>query len=235
MIQLVIDIGNTAFKVATFDNQYRVDKKVFLKESEIIRYLKTVNYDHVIVSDVRGENHQWLPSDSMILSHTLQFPFINQYKSKTTLGTDRLAGVSGAVSLYPNRNVLIIDMGTCITYDLLTKDAKYQGGGISPGIRMKFKALNNFTGKLPLVEEFEDVKLVGQSTIECIQSGVLMGTLGEIESIISKYGQLYENLVVLMTGGDTKYFETKIKAPIFVNPDLVLVGLNTILLHNVKN
>ncbi len=162
-------------------------------------------------------------------------PLINRYKTPETLGKDRLALAVGAVTKFPGENILAIDAGTTITYEFITNNNEYLGGAISPGIKMRFKALNNFTGKLPLITEIETDHLIGHDTKTSIQSGVLNGVIKEIDGIIDEYKNRFGALKVLVTGGDYIYFVKKLKNSIFATPNLVLEGLNKILIFNEGN
>ena len=159
-------------------------------------------------------------------------PFKNKYKTPKTLGVDRIGLVSSAVYRYPNENVLVIDAGTCITYDYVNTKAQYFGGSISPGIIMRYKALNNFTAKLPMLDlEFPE-SLIGISTNQSIHSGVIFGVLGEINAIINRYKDQNEKLTVVLTGGDANFLAKRLKNGIFANPNFLLEGLNAILNYN---
>jgi type III pantothenate kinase len=147
---------------------------------------------------------------------------------------DRLAAVAGAHELYPHQNMLVIDAGSCITYDIVDRHGNYFGGNISPGLRMKLKALNTFTAKLPLIELHDPESFIGIDTASSILSGVVFGTVSEIEGLISLYRKKFADLQVILCGGDAAFFESKIKQHIFVVPQLVLIGLNSILEHNVS-
>jgi len=159
-------------------------------------------------------------------------PITLNYKTLETLGKDRIALAVAAAQLYPHKNVLIIDAGTCITYDFIDKHKEYQGGSISPGIQMRFKALNTFTDKLPLINPTDNVELLGKSTSESISSGVMNGVYSEIDGIIDKYKINFPDIEVILTGGDIIYFDKKLKNNIFANSNLVLKGLNMILDYN---
>jgi type III pantothenate kinase len=161
-------------------------------------------------------------------------PVVNLYATPLTLGVDRLAGVCGAQQIFPLQHCLVIDAGTCITYDFLDKEGKYYGGGISPGLKMRFQAVHTFTAKLPLVTPKGHVPLIGNSTESCIQSGVVNGVLAELDGIIDQYGKKFEGLRVILCGGDAMFFENQLKASIFASPELVLIGLNSILNYNVN-
>lgn len=166
------------------------------------------------------------------LSFQTPLPFKILYQTPVSLGKDRIAAVAGAYSLYPDRNILVIDAGTCITYDILTADGKYPGGAISPGIQMRFKAMHTFTGKLPLIEPDDFYGLIGQTTHESMRSGVFNGVIAEITETIRLYKEKFDNLLVMMTGGDYQFLHNKLKISIFAAPDLVLLGLNEIFDYN---
>ena len=195
--------------------------------------------DHAIMASVRRPENIPLavPGKMIWLSHETPVPIQNQYGTPATLGMDRLAAVVGASYSFAGQDCLVIDAGTCITFDYIDRDKNYLGGSISPGLAMKFKALHTFTGKLPLVEQteknVEQVPLIGQDTVSCLQSGVFNGTLAEVEGLITTYTKQSPDLVTVMCGGDAPFFETNLKARIFAVPDLVLIGLNRILNYNV--
>jgi type III pantothenate kinase len=147
---------------------------------------------------------------------------------------DRLAAVVGASFLFPDSDCLVIDAGTCITYDYVDREQNYQGGSIALGLEMKFKALHTFTQKLPLVQQTRaEVPLTGRNTVDAIRSGVLHGSVAELNGIIKAYTKIAPKLVVVLCGGDAAFFETNLKGRIFVVPELVLIGLNRILNYNV--
>lgn len=160
-------------------------------------------------------------------------PFRNLYATPQTLGKDRVAAVAGALARFLGQNCLVIDAGTCITYDVLTADGDYLGGNISPGIGLRFRALPVFTAGLPIVEAGETAGLVGNSTETAIRHGVQLGALWEMQGAIEAMQQHWERLNVLLTGGDAEYFAKNLKTRIFASPDLVLEGLNKILTYNV--
>jgi type III pantothenate kinase len=161
-------------------------------------------------------------------------PIENLYETPETLGKDRIAAAVGANELFPGQNVLIIDAGTAITYDMVSEKNEFLGGNISPGLQMRFKALNQFTGKLPLINYSDDFQLIGRNTEEAIRAGVQNGILYEIERTIETFNRNYENLQIVMTGGDSIFFDKKLNYSIFVHFNLTLIGLNRILEHNAK-
>ncbi|MFD2246693.1 type III pantothenate kinase [Pontibacter ruber] len=239
MQSVAIDIGNTGSKYGIFERGILVKQAYFEDREKLPQALLNQTFDHAIVSSVAGNAHtikeRLAVSGNFIkLSAQTALPFTSLYKTPETLGADRKAGVAGAAYFFEGRNCLVIDAGTCITYDFLDSSGRYHGGGISPGLDMKFKALHTFTGRLPLIQRVNNAfPLTGQSTQESIQSGVQAGTIAEIEGIISAHTQKAGNLVVILCGGDAGFFESKLKQPIFVIPELVLIGLYRILTYNV--
>ena len=165
----------------------------------------------------------------------VRLPITIKYKTPHTLGKDRIAAVVGAYYLQPNRNILIIDAGTCITYELLEASGSYLGGNISPGMTTRFKALNDYTKKLPLVNEREEVPCWGTCTEDAIRAGVVNGIVFEMDGYIDKAKELYSDVLFFLTGGHSFYFESRLKNSIFADINLVLTGLNRILEYNVEN
>jgi type III pantothenate kinase len=170
----------------------------------------------------------------VMLGSKTQLPFKNLYATPETLGNDRVAAVAGAQSLFPGRDVLVIDAGTSITYDLLTAKGEYRGGGISPGLQMRFDALHTLTSKLPLIkaEREKEIILIGNSTKTAILSGIQNGVLQEVDGIIECYKADFPGIKTLICGGDNKYFDKYLKNNIFAAPNLVLQGLMKILQFN---
>ncbi len=169
------------------------------------------------------------------LDHQTEIPIKNLYESPETLGKDRLAAAVGANELFPNQNILIIDAGTAITYDLVSEKNEFIGGNISPGLQMRFKALNHFTGKLPLVSHSDEFQDIGRNTTEAIRAGVQNGILYEIAQTIELFDKNYRDLQIVMTGGDSAFFDKKLNYNLFVHFNITLIGLNTILEYNAKN
>ena len=242
-MNLVIDIGNTRIRAGIFDGAELVlnltDDK---KGSQIIDFLKTgtIKIGRCIVSSVSEmpkklkSLERYLERKPLILHDELPLPFTNRYSGKKTLGKDRIAAVAGACSLYPGKNVLVIDAGTAITFDFKTEKEEYLGGNISPGLTMRFKALNNYTARLPLVGISDEYGLLGDSTMTAIRNGVQNGMIYEINAYIETFHNKYDKLVVVLTGGDADFFENKLKKPIFVVSNLTLIGLNIILQYNAE-
>ncbi len=169
------------------------------------------------------------------LGHQTALPIENLYETPETLGKDRLAAAIGANELFPDQNLLVIDAGTAITYDLVSEKNQFLGGNISPGLEMRFKALNQFTGQLPLVGCDDNYQPFGRNTTEAIRAGVQNGLIHEIEQTIASFSRNYRKLQIIMTGGDSDFFDKKLKYPTFVHYNLTLIGLNRILEHNAKN
>ncbi len=234
-MNLVLDFGNTTTKVGLFKNNQLVEELRFTDHQEVLAYIEQSDYKHALLASV-SDRHIYIASDKNIevLNTTTPLPFQINYETPETLGADRLAAAAGAQTYFPNKNCLVIDSGTCITYEFLSADNIYQGGAISPGIKMRFQALHNFTAGLPLVESGDSPQLVGKSTKQCIESGVINGIIHEITATIEAYKQQFVDLEIILCGGNLDLFETKLKESIFVQPNLVLYGLNRILEYNVE-
>ncbi len=166
------------------------------------------------------------------LDENTPLPVKNLYKTPGTLGKDRIAAAVGAFDLYPGSNLLIIDAGTAITYDIVNASGEFLGGNISPGIEMRFQALHAFTGKLPVVKRQPFDRLFGTNTEEAIVAGVQNGVIFEVDKAIDTFKEFYKNLKVIITGGNAEFFERKLKNSFFVNFNLIALGLNRILEHN---
>ncbi len=235
-MNLAIDCGNTRFKAGIFSGTHLEKKFIFPDTDELHKFLSGHSFENVMVSSVGMPGDQilaWARANrKFLLSTSLSLPVTIRYKTPETLGVDRIAAVCGALDLVPDQDCLVIDAGTCITYDFVDRNKNYHGGAISPGIEMRFKALHTFTERLPLVKAAKSEKLIGDSTESCIRSGVLNGVLAEMEGTIEKYKTEYPGLGVVLCGGDILFFENNLKPPIFATPDLVLSGVNRILLHN---
>ena len=234
-----IDIGNTRAKIGIFSQGQL--RKVYHAQNhdDIFNLLKKEQVEKIIVSSVTKADEQqeiirrlkkYAP---IYFSYQVPLPIDLNYDTPHTLGVDRIAAAVGASFLYPGKNVLSIDCGSCITYDILQEGKLFLGGAISPGIHIKLKALNNFTARLPLVEAREPSAITGKSTEQSILSGVIYGSIVEMEGMIAKYRMLFPDLTVVLCGGDALFFDSKIKGPNFVVEDLVLIGLHQVLISNV--
>ncbi len=238
-MNLVVDYGNTSAKVGFFNQQKLVEHSTIHSPKDLKEFLQGADAPNVIIRSVSHPaedilSHATRARRKFILDHRLPLPVQNHYSTPETLGVDRIAGVCGGLQLFPGSDTLIIDAGTCITYDLVDAERNYRGGSISPGFRMRFRAMHEFTTRLPLVDPAEAPAFVGDSTTASMQSGVYYGIIAEVDGIIARYGEKYKEMKVVLTGGDAGAFENRLKAPIFASPNLVLIGLNSILEHNVN-
>ena len=241
-MNLVLDFGNTRAKVAKVEQGKISAIEAFGYEQvdSIAKFIGTEKaYKGIIVGSVKNLADPQvcaiinaLPQTPWMLSHKTPIPIKNGYQTPETLGLDRLAAAAGAYNIYPNRNVLVIDIGTAITYDLINSHGVYLGGNISPGVNLRLNALHSFTSKLPLVEANFSTPLFGKNTVEAIQSGVFLGIETEIDGVIEKFSTIYSNLTVILTGGDANNFAKNVKNAIFVNLNVVIEGLNSILEYN---
>jgi len=243
MMNLVIDVGNTLIKAAVFDRGkiVHINRYARIGSDDITKILRLYpDIQACILGSVRDNQEGFgtmLPKNIpfYILSPEIPLPIRHQYKTFKTLGADRIAAVVAANHMYPSKNILVIEAGTCITYDFIDLGGIYQGGSISPGIGLRFSALHNFTDKLPLVEPVKEPELIGNSTESSIQSGVINGIIAEMNGIISRYETNYENLTIILSGGNRDYFDKNLKNNIFAVSNIVLTGLNIILEYNDKD
>ena len=236
---LTIDQGNTAVKTGVFDSGELIETGFYekLTEEDIRRLKNRYNIGGVILSSVGDVSK--LPMDAIEAAgdrfvrfeHDTPVPIENLYATPKTLGCDRLASCVGANYLKPDSNLLVVDMGTCITIDIVNARNQYLGGNISPGMQMRLKALNAFTTALPLVDvhSLSSVPCYGLSTQEAIASGVVEGITHEIEGYRRTLEPKFPKLSVFLTGGDAFFFERRLKSEIFVNRNLLLIGLNRII------
>jgi type III pantothenate kinase len=237
-MNLVVDYGNTFAKVGVFEKHSLIREYSFSADVELKQFLQNFSAENFILSSVSKEVSpilDWIQhiKRKFILTSKLPLPIKSLYATPETLGVDRIAGVCGAAEKFPALNCLVIDAGTCITYDFLDKNKNHHGGSIAPGLKMRLQAMHTFTAKLPLVEVVENPPLIGDTTTTCLQSGAINGMIQEINGTISQYQQQFEGIQVILCGGDARFFENKLKAPIFAIPELVLSGLNSILIYNV--
>ena len=240
-MNLIIDAGNSAIKLAFFEAGALVLTKHVdpLYQNFKVIHAEYPQISSVLICDVRGLDWGFLSNifESKIifkLSSSWRFPFQSEYKTPKTLGADRVGLVAAASKMYPNQNVLIIDIGSCITYDILKQDNTYIGGIISPGYNMRYKGLKEFTGKLPLVENKTIEKRLGDDTKTSIQVGVFQGVFYEITGQIEYFRKKYKNLTIILTGGDCLQLSKRLKNPIFAHPNFLVKGLDYILELNKK-
>ncbi|MDW7693666.1 type III pantothenate kinase [Flammeovirgaceae bacterium SG7u.111] len=235
--KLAIDIGNTFSKAGLFEGEELLEVKERLGKVDLLCFVRDIRPDFVIICNVGGGKLNFfeeIADDFQItyLDYTTHLPIQNDYASPKTLGMDRIAAAVGAYSLYQSQSNLIIDLGTCVTYDFITKQGVYKGGRISPGMRSRFRSMHEFTGTLPMIENAEAELNVGNDTRSCMISGVVNGLRAEIETCITDFKSEFGDFNVILCGGDAKFFESRIKRSIFVNQHLVLHGLNRILETN---
>ncbi|MDR1556371.1 MAG: type III pantothenate kinase [Tannerellaceae bacterium] len=242
-MNLIVEQGNTITKVAIY-NKGCIEASFVYKEfkpSALSSSFENYDLQRGIMSSVIEPDPELL---SFLKSHLPYFIFLDEnvplpltveYQTPQSLGKDRLAAVVGASYLQPGKDILVIDAGTAITYELIEASGTYLGGNISPGMNTRFKALNHFTGKLPLVQEEEEIPTIGYSTKTAIQAGVVKGIIYEMDGYINELRLKYPELLVFLTGGHSFYFERRLKNTIFADINLVLTGLNRILEYNVEN
>ena len=239
-MNLVIDEGNTLIKVAVYDGGKQQFFEVFEKDNFQQQFLTRVPLQgctHAIIATVVAEAEKRFSFLSSLVSHYVMMsaqtpvPFTNRYATPHSLGIDRIALVAGAVSRFPQHNTLIIDAGTCLTFDFVNKKNEYLGGAIAPGIAMRLKAMHHFTSKLPLISEqdFDNQQFIGANTQDCMLSGVYNNIVCEIDGVIAQYTQKYPDLTTILTGGNQIYLEKRIKNRIFAGSFVLLEGLNAIL------
>lgn len=238
-LNLAIDHGNTRSKAATFSGRSLVKEFSFSSSNDLNDFLKRNAYSSIIISSVKKDtddlNLALSAQRIFYLTYQLPLPIKLLYHTPQTLGVDRLAAACGAKDIFPHKHCLVIDIGTCINYEFIDDVGNYYGGAISPGLRLRFESMHQFTGQLPLAGPVDESNLIGMTTEECLQSGVMNGATAEIEGMIAFHKKKYPSIEVILCGGDSHFFEKKIKGPIFVAPNLVLKGLNSILLSNVVN
>lgn len=239
-MKLIIDIGNTVAKLVAFDGDEPIEEIRTSNDSlsALGAFAAKYAFTHGIVGTVKEltaeaeEQFRNLHIPILRFSHETPVPITNRYRSPKTLGADRLAAAVGARSLKPGKDLLIIDAGTCITYEVIDAKGNYWGGNIAPGMQMRLRALNEFTAKLPLVSAEGNVPGMGYDTETAIRSGVLRGMKYEIEGYIRSMRSKYPKLLVFLTGGDKINFDATIKSIIFADKFIVPRGLNKILDYN---
>ena len=239
-MHLVIDIGNTSAKIAVF-SQGEI-KDMIRCSNQSLEGVDTLYQQYPIQKGIWAsvvsipeniqQQLQQMPFPMMEFTYQTPIPIRNLYRTPETLGVDRLAAVIAAYTLKPNHPSLVIDAGTCITYDFIDEHGQYHGGNISPGMEMRFKALHEFTSKLPRIQASGEKPAYGNSTETAIRSGVIRGIEHEINGYIQHLKKNYPSLLVFLTGGNDFSFDTNLKSGIFADGFLVLKGLNRILEYN---
>ncbi|MDX5320066.1 MAG: type III pantothenate kinase [Bacteroidota bacterium] len=234
MINGIIDIGNSSVKFGVFENHQlmKSGKCAFGDWTPIQELAKAYPDAQWMMSTVQeAPSTSELGIQYQLLDVRERLPVTIAYATPSTLGKDRIAAVCGAWSLFPGIPCLVIDAGTCITFDFIDAQGVYHGGSISPGLHMRLKAMHQFTGKLPELSWEEPEGFIGNSTQTSMLQGVKQGLIGEVLHQVELYKKEYSGLKVLITGGDAPFFEKNLKIDIFAAPNLVLIGLNTLLLH----
>jgi type III pantothenate kinase len=240
-VKLVIDLGNTFQKLAVFSGKDMVHMEAPEEITTILLFrlfdrfaIKSAIISSVIHHEKEIESFLKSRCTCIILDQDTPLPLVNKYGSPETLGKDRLASAVAGSHIFPKRDVLVVDAGTCIKYDFVNAQGEYLGGAISPGLRIRFNALHTFTDKLPLVELTGYNSLIGKNTTESLLSGVINGTSAEIDGIIERYREIYPEIQVVLSGGDAEYLVSKLKNEIFAVSNIVLNGLKLILDYNDK-
>ncbi len=240
-MNLCIDIGNTRIKIGVFDKGRMIHHDAFytMSESDVANLIRKFKIERAISSSTRKtisafEKRVKSRIDLLRLTHKTPIPIVNKYHTPETLGKDRLAVVIGCTKVYPNKNCLVIDAGTCITYDIIDAEGNYHGGNISPGMRMRAEAMDTLTSTLPLVEPKYNSDYIGKSTETAMQNGIVYGTLLEMQSFIAMIKEDIGEINVIITGGDAPFFEDLLNSKIFVHSFLVLEGLDVIINYNAK-
>ncbi len=237
-MNLIIDVGNTLVKLAVFETNYLIFRQECVKEDFLITFQEVSknyklikkaivsavgNFSEIEISEVK-KNYPVFE-----LTHKAQIPFKNKYATPNTLGVDRIALVASAAIQFPKKNVLIIDVGSCITYDFLNSENEYLGGAISPGIDLRYQSLHHYTDKLPYLKPKLLKKVLGNTTEKSIHIGVLQGVISEINGSITNYLEEFKELTIILTGGGAHYLVDSLKNDIFANSNFLLEGLNYLL------
>ncbi len=240
-MHLVIDVGNTQIKIAVFEQNKQVEY-LTANQNELLSTIKALkikypNIQKAIVASVGTIENSILSSlknsiEIQYLTKECKFPFINTYSTPNTLGIDRMVLAAGAVLEYPNQNRLVIDIGTCITYDFIDENNNYLGGAISPGIRLRYESMNQKTAKLPSLTKKKPLHFIGNSTESCMHSGVVNGIALEMDGFIELYKAQYTNFITILTGGDSDFLAMRLKNTIFANSNFLLKSLNQTFQYN---
>jgi len=241
-MNLCIDQGNSSTKAGLFNHDKLIECFNYdqFGEDELSELLAKFPVIKCIISSVLSNNQEIVETlkkkieFTIELTHETCMPIENRYSTPETLGKDRLAAVVGASYLKPDTDILVIDAGTAITYDLIDSTKTYLGGNIAPGLMLRLRSLHEFTQKLPLVIPKKESPFIGNTTESAILSGALYGIVFEIDGYIDALKIKYPQLSTFLTGGSTFYFDTKLKNAIFAERNLVLIGLNRILQYNVQ-
>jgi len=240
-MNLVIDAGNTLIKTSV----YRAGVELFYEQFKLPDFVfkiksifdKFPNITHAILSSVGALDKKDIAVVGLFckvhqLTSKSKTPFKNSYATPDTLGVDRIALATAAFYHNPKGNTLVIDAGTCVTFDMVNDYGEYLGGASSPGLQMRYNALHEQTSKLPLLKPEELMDFIGNTTNSSIHSGVINGISSEIDAVIDQYSQRFEDLTVILTGGDALFLSKRTKNTIFANLKFLLEGLNYLLEYN---
>lgn len=240
-MNLIVDVGNTLIKMAVFDNGKIISYRK-IPNAEFSKSVKSIFSEYfliqnAIVSNVGGIGHEEIAMLCVfckvhVLSHTSKTPFKNSYATPQTLGVDRIALATAAFYHNPKGNTLVIDAGTCVTYDAINDYGEYLGGAISPGIGMRYKAMHEQTSKLPLLKKKGIMDFIGNTTETSMHSGVINGICNEIDGTIEQYRSRFVDLTVILTGGDAQFLSKRLKNTIFAHSKFLLLGLYHLLEYN---
>ncbi len=240
---LLIDWGNTLVKLAVMDgpDHFLAQETVPPEEAlDAVNRLISAHHPQSSMLCSVAKHDDRLPS---LLAEVTRFvpldgrtalPIMNAYHSPETLGADRLAAVAGAHALYPDRNNLVVALGTCVTYNFITKNGTFRGGAISPGLQMRLDAMHTFTNGLPQVSSEGHTLLLGYDTATCMRSGAVFGLAAEVDGIVRAFTREYGELNAVLTGGDAPLLARHLESGIFADPQIILKGLYQILKHNVR-
>jgi type III pantothenate kinase len=241
---LTVDVGNTQIKSAVFEEDRLLEKAIFLLsdfQNSIEKILKKFEKISVLVIASVGklENEALEMFSERVeiyfVDRQKPFPFINNYATPHTLGIDRAVLAAGAVLQYPGQSRLIIDAGTCVTYDFVDAEDVYHGGAISPGIRLRYEAMHSYTAKLPQLEKEEPENIIGNSTKQSMHSGVINGLTFEIDGYIDVLKSRNENFIIILTGGDANFLAKRLKNTIFANSNFLLESLCYLYQYQINN
>ena len=240
---LAIDVGNTQIKLAVFEHHTLIHKEIIAYNDWQIAVKKNLKkfskIENIVVASVGKLNKEdFLELNSNVkiyfITKESKFPFQNLYATPNTLGIDRMVLAAGAVLQFPNKKRLVIDAGTCITYDFIDENNNYLGGAISPGIRLRYESLHNYTAKLPLLTKENPDNIIGNSTNQSIHSGVVNGVAMEIDGFINNSFGENDNFIIILTGGDAEFLADRLKNTIFANSNFLLESLNQTFQYNHK-
>lgn len=241
-MNIAIDIGNTQIKIGVFENE-SLKHHEKLPSSELPDKLVQLCAEYPIRKGILSHVARLDPGHResldkqvpmLILDNLTPVPFVNRYATPQTLGVDRIALAAGAAGRFPGQNVLVIDAGSCITFDFVNEQSEYLGGAISPGIQMRYRSVNAFTANLPLLSPADEIPERGDTTDRALHRGILNGVVCEIDGTIDQYRRENSNLTVVLTGGDANFLANNLKSSIFAIPNFLLDGLNRILIYNIE-